>query len=117
MTASTPPGEPLPYLEITNEDYGRLAARDFTVEEVRSGTLILRGPCPRCQAPLEVPVVSTIVRHRSFGGSVWRRVDPVPAADQVEPMMCTCEDEHPNRPDGRYGCGAYWTVTIPARPS
>ncbi|MFJ6661637.1 hypothetical protein ACIQNG_35600 [Streptomyces sp. NPDC091377] len=116
MAASTPIGEPLPYLEITDEDYGQRAASEFTVEEVRSGTLILRGPCPRCRASLEIPVVSTIVHRRSFGRH-WRRVDRPQAADQVEPMMCTCEDDHSNRPDGRYGCGAYWTVIIPARPS
>ena len=26
--------------------------------------------------------------------------------------MCTCEDDHPNRPEGLSGCGAYWTLTI-----
>ncbi|MET9412368.1 hypothetical protein ABZX90_42695 [Streptomyces sp. NPDC002935] len=116
MAASTPTGEPLPYLEITDEDYGRRAASEFTVDEVRSDTLILRGPCPRCRASLEIPVVTTIV-HRGFFGRRLRRVEPPQPADQVEPMMCMCEDDHPNRPDRRYGCGAYWTVIIPARPS
>lgn len=116
MAASTPTGEPLPYLEITDEDYGRRAANEFTVEEFRSDTLILRGPCPRCRAPLEIPVVGTVVHRASFGRP-WRRPDRPQTAEQVEPMMCICEDDHPNRPDGRHGCGAYWTVTIPARPS
>ncbi|GAB7110956.1 hypothetical protein JCM4814A_92740 [Streptomyces phaeofaciens JCM 4814] len=116
MAAGTTPREPLPYVEITDEDYGRRAADEFTVEEVHSGTLILRGPCPRCRASLEIPVVSTIVHHRSFGRHL-RRVHRPRAADQVEPMMCTCEDDHPNRPNGHYGCGAYWTVVIPARTS
>ncbi|MEU5869063.1 MULTISPECIES: hypothetical protein [unclassified Nonomuraea] len=118
MTASVPSpedGEPLPYKEVTDEAYARLAAGSFTVEEPRPGTLILRGPCPRCRAPIEIPLVSGIVRSpRAVGERLRRR--PRPQQETVEPMMCTCEDDHPNRPEGRYGCGAYWTLTVSAGP-
>jgi len=99
---------PLPYSEVTEERYAQLAAQHFRVEEPGDGTLILRGPCPRCGTTIEVPVVRSVVR------TWWRRPTPEPVAPHVEPMMCTCEDEHPDRPEGRYGCGAYWTLTITA---
>ncbi|MGS2644482.1 hypothetical protein [Streptosporangium sp. LJ11] len=117
-SASSPAdGEPLPYKEITDEAYARLAADSFTVEEPYPGTLILRGPCPRCRAPIEIPLVSGIVRSsRSARDRLRRRPRPPAASETVEPMMCTCEDDHPARPEGRYGCGAYWTLTISAQP-
>jgi hypothetical protein len=40
------------------------------------------------------------------------RASKAAEAGHKEPMMCTCEDEHPNRPEGFSGCGAYWTLTI-----
>jgi hypothetical protein len=36
-------------------------------------------------------------------------------ADTVEPMLCTCDDDHPHRPEGRKGCGAYWNFIIPGQ--
>lgn len=27
-------------------------------------------------------------------------------------MICTCDSDHPNRPVGFKGCGAFWDVTI-----
>ena len=65
MTASNPPpgqDAPLPYTEITDETYAESAANDFTVTELARGTLVLRGPCPRCHAFIEIPVVSSIFR-------------------------------------------------------
>ena len=103
--------QPLPYLEITNQGYATLAAQNFTIEEPKSGTLVLRGPCPRCNAVIDVPVVSGIVRSfRLF--SVRRPSGKNSAASHAEPMMCTCEDEHAGRPKDAYGCGAYWTLTL-----
>jgi hypothetical protein len=104
----------LPYVETTDEAYADFTAQNFTVEKVEPGTIILRGPCPRCHAMIDIPVVDLVFRStREI--LFWRRHtrSPEPRA-RVEPMMCTCEDEHPNRPDGLYGCGAYWTVTISA---
>lgn len=121
MTASNPPPEPdalLPYKATTDDAYAVDAAKSFSVTELGHGTLILRGPCPRCRALIDVPVVSSIFRSSRSVGSKLRARMPKPAeAGHKEPMMCTCEDDHPNRPDGLTGCGAYWTLTIspPAR--
>jgi len=102
-------GEPLPYREVTNEEYAALAARQFTVEEPKPGTLILRGPCPRCHAVIDIPVVGGIFRtSRLLGGNLRARQQ----ADYVEPMMCTCEESHLGRPNDVVGCGAYWTLTL-----
>jgi hypothetical protein len=112
------PGELLPYHETTDETYAQLAARSFTLEEPKAGTLILRGPCPRCHSIIDIPVVTSIFRSsRGIGGWRARQSSSKVARDHIEPMMCTCEDEHPNRPEGRYGCGAYWTLVISAERS
>jgi hypothetical protein len=103
--------QPLPYREMTDETYPHLAAQRFTVEEPKPGTLVLRGPCPRCNAIIDVPIVSSIFRSSRLLGSE-RRHRNRSATSHVEPMMCTCDDEHPNRPDGAYGCGAYWTLVV-----
>ena len=116
VTASNPPtgqDAPLPYTEITAETFAESAAKDFTVTELARGTLVLRGPCPRCRAFIEIPVVSSIFRSsRSLGSWPRARAPKAREASHKEPMMCTCEDDHPNRPEGRSGCGAYWTLTI-----
>ncbi|QFZ20597.1 hypothetical protein [Saccharothrix syringae] len=99
--------EPIPYEEITEQSYAETAAASFTVTEVSSAILLLRGACPRCGAALEVPLVGGV-----FNG--MRGVSPE-AADtdgHVEPMACTCEHDHPNRPEGMTGCGAYWNLRI-----
>lgn len=116
MTISKPASEqdaPLPYREITNLTYAEDAAESFTVTELARGTLVLRGPCPRCHALIDIPVVSSIFRSsRSVSSRLRSRAPKTTEAVHEEPMMCTCEDEHPNRPNGRSGCGAYWTLTI-----
>lgn len=120
MTANDPPlkrGESLPYFEITDEAYGRLAAQSFTVEEPASGTLVLRGPCPRCETLIEIPVVNRIFRSsRTISSRLRRNVTNAAETGHVEPMMCTCQDGHAGRPEGQSGCGAYWTLTIPSQP-
>lgn len=116
MTASNSvpaPDTPLPYVEISDDTYSESAAKNFTVTEAAPGTLVLRGPCPRCAAIIETPVVSSIFRSsRSLADWLPRRAPEIAGSDWVEPMMCTCEDEHPGRPQGRTGCGAHWTLTI-----
>ena len=99
----TEPDQPLPYLEVTDVSYAEKAAATFSVVEVGSGTVMLHGPCPRCQTIIDIPHVDTIFRSPLPGGS---------SDKHGEPMMCTCEDPHPNRPDGRYGCGAYWNLIL-----
>jgi len=109
------PGQktPLPYAETTDDAYSATAAKSFTATKLAEGTLVLRGPCPRCHAVIDIPVVSSVFRgSRSLGG--WLRAQaPRPSEDSyTEPMLCTCQDDHPDRPAGRSGCGAYWSLTI-----
>ncbi|MFF3877145.1 hypothetical protein [Streptomyces sp. NPDC001978] len=104
----------IPYQEVTHAAYAEDAARTFAVTEAGPGTVVLTGRCPRCAAEIEVPVVNTV--YKSFR---WRRrTAPAPVPDeQVEPLICTCTEPHPGRPEGRFGCGAYWLLTIGRAPS
>lgn len=97
---------PLPYREITDQQYAITAAGEFEIEEYRPGILTLRGPCPRCGAIIEIPVVGQVVKGvtpeaLSFG-----------EASEWEPVICTCEEPHEGRPEGRVGCGAYWNFIL-----
>jgi hypothetical protein len=100
-------GYSLPYLVITDERYNAHVARTFTVAEPAPGTVVLRGPCPRCEAIIDIPLVDTVFRRSRQHGPGHD-----PGRSRVEPMLCTCEDEHPNRPTGRKGCGAYWKLIL-----
>ena len=109
----------LPYREMTDTTYSERVADSFAVEEPEPGTLILRGPCPRCGAIIDIPVVDGIFRlaMRSTTGISraawgWKRKPAEGPSSHVEPMICTCEDPHPGRPDDDIGCGAYWTLTV-----
>jgi hypothetical protein len=108
-TTADAAGQPMPYREVTEDRYAE-SAQNFTIEEPRPGTLVLRGPCPRCEAIIDIPVVSGIFRSSRLLGS--RGPHNSPATGQIEPMMCTCEDDHPGRPEGAFGCGAYWTLVL-----
>lgn len=98
----------LPYAETTDDEYAQVVARTFTVAEPHPGTLVLSGPCPRCTAPIDIPVVTEVFRVRRSRRLVLEDHEPL-----VEPMACTCDEEHPDRPDGLQGCGAYWTMLVP----
>lgn len=107
----------LPYIEITDDSYADLAAKEFTAKQPAPGIILVCGPCPRCRATVEIPVVDALYRSaRSI--RFWRRSAGASGSSgaerqcREEPMMCTCEDQHPNRPEGQVGCGAYWTLTI-----
>lgn len=93
------------YDEVTHDAYGQLAATSFAAVPIRGG-LILNGPCPRCLDPMAFPHVSEVYK------AIWperRTTDP---STPKLPMICTCEEEHPGRPSGVAGCGAYWNVTL-----
>jgi hypothetical protein len=88
---------------------------DRAVQPARagSGAITLRGSCARCGHVMEY-LIGNVIRE-----SRWRpasRREPAPAAAQeTEHMVCTCEGEHPNQPEGFRGCGAYWDLAVPAR--
>ncbi|MFC4049871.1 hypothetical protein ACFOY4_09275 [Actinomadura syzygii] len=105
----------IPYEETTDPEFAGAAARTFAVETYPDG-LLLRGPCPRCASVIEVALVDEVFSRGLLG---WRRGSPAPppAPEPVEPVICTCTEAHPGRPDGRVGCGAYWLFAVPASPS
>ncbi|MFF5057233.1 hypothetical protein ACFY1S_29005 [Micromonospora sp. NPDC000663] len=94
----------LPYAEVTDEAYSVRAAADFTVRQF-AFAVQLSGRCPRC----DHPTTSTLV------DALYRRNAPatVPDAD-YRAVLCECEADHPARPAGSRGCGAYWTVRLEA---
>jgi hypothetical protein len=100
-----------PYEEISLPDFAERAAKSFKVERPRLGTMVLRGPCPRCGAVMEFVIVDHLIEgtlgprplgHQGHG-----------AGEAAVLLYCRCEDEHPLRPAGRKGCGAYWTLVAP----
>ena len=98
---------PEPYQETTDPGYAAAAAAVFEIQEQGNGSLTLRGPCPRCHAEIEIPVVTRVVRGLSWGLNT-----PVAQQPDVEPVICTCAEAHGGRPEGRVGCGAYWNFTL-----
>lgn len=90
----------LPYSETTTLDYATAAASTFTIDDHGVGLQVLRGPCPRCEALIDILIVKLVVKGAS----------PVP--DSVEPVTCTCEETHDGRPEDRIGCGAYWNFAL-----
>lgn len=102
--------EPLPYEEISLPEFAERAAQSFTVERQRPGTLVLRGVCPRCSAPMEFITVDHLIEG-TLGPRHRRRHETAPA-DHTELLYCVCDDQHPQRPTGRKGCGAYWTLIV-----
>jgi hypothetical protein len=111
------PRPDMPYKEVTKPRYAEFAAQEFQVEGHGPGTLVLRGPCPRCGTTMESQVVDVIFRS-SRAIRFWRQNSALPDQKRhEEPMMCLCEDPHPDRPEGREGCGAYWKLTITVSPT
>ncbi|MEV4758493.1 hypothetical protein AB0J86_25775 [Micromonospora sp. NPDC049559] len=100
----------LPYAEVTEPGYAERAAATFQAARPAPGTLLLTGPCPRCGTVIQVPVVDGV--YKTTGRfRVGGRREPAPS-ERLEPLICTCEEEHPGRPAGRAGCGAYWLLRI-----
>jgi hypothetical protein len=95
------PLDSLPYLEVTEEDYAVRAARTFSTERLKAGTTLLHGVCPRCEAQITSPLVSLIFRD-----------DEPPEDGEFHVVFCTCDHPHPDRPEGRAGCGAYWAFLL-----
>jgi hypothetical protein len=105
--SSAPPGSK-PYEEITCEGFAN-AAVAFKVLPTHGG-VILRGPCPRCADPMDFPHVDRVYRRMRRGRSAG---DPRSGPQgNVVHMICTCQADHPGRPEGLDGCGAYWNVTL-----
>jgi hypothetical protein len=99
------------YREVSEPDYAEEAAATFVIEDFDIGMSLLSGLCPRCGAPIEVPLIDGV-----FRGDRAVLVDTAERAGgtRAVPIICTCTEAHPGRPDGRVGCGAYWIFDLPA---
>lgn len=108
---TTPAGhQGVPYEEITEDGYGDAFARAARAKETRRGVM-LDGDCPRCAGRMSYPLVNQLFRSPLPPGA------PVPPAGaEVVPIICTCPEGHPERPNGELGCGAYWNITLSAAP-
>ena len=94
--------EPLTYAEITDSTYGQRTATTFSARH-HGAVVLLSGPCPRCEHATTSALVDEIYRR-----------EPAPAS--VDPgyrtLVCECTADHPRRPAGMVGCGAYWTLVV-----
>ncbi|GAB3940766.1 hypothetical protein GCM10027614_24970 [Micromonospora vulcania] len=65
--------------------------------------VLLSGQCPRCDHSMSNTLVDDL----------YRRVAPATAPDLgYRTVLCECDADHPARPDGLRGCGAYWTLRL-----
>ncbi|MEU4827092.1 hypothetical protein AB0H37_34915 [Actinomadura sp. NPDC023710] len=103
--------DPLAFAETTTPAYAAaFLAEDFAYEIVDDG-VVLRGRCPRCRATVEANAFeNVVVRKGAEGGSFVQGPHPIP-------VYCTCLLDHPGRPEGIEGCGAYWRITMNGQPT
>jgi hypothetical protein len=119
MAASPPrqPGEPEPplrYEEITKNEYAEHAATTFSAEPTGGGAIVVRGSCMRCGHLMEYLIGHDVVRVARWRPASRARPAP-PAAEElehVEHMICTCEGDHPGKPEQFTGCGAFWDLAV-----
>jgi hypothetical protein len=101
----------LPYEAITDRSF---SDAEFTISPAGLSVLVLSGRCPRCTAQIEIPVLDPLLGGSRAGpgerGIDWMQAD---AEADLVPVLCTCLDPHPGRPDGAIGCGAYWDFHFP----
>ncbi|MEV4657527.1 hypothetical protein [Micromonospora sp. NPDC049301] len=102
MRDDEPAADALPYVEVTDEAYAARAAAGFTVREFEFAVL-LTGRCPRCDHLMSSSVVDELYRREASAAA------PDPGYRTV---LCECEADHPARPAGLRGCGAYWTLRL-----
>jgi hypothetical protein len=101
--------ERLAYEELTDPAFAVRAAEVFSVRPVVGGVR-LDGPCPRCGDPMDFPHVDQTYKKIRVG----RRSGEARKSSDLGlvRMVCTCTGEHPGRPEGEDGCGAYWNLTL-----
>lgn len=106
------------YTEVTDPGYAECAAATFTLDMSQPGYPVLRGACPRCKDFMLYPVLDDVYKTIRSNRSSGTSNAPGKAVDggRVEPMICTCENEHPERPAGAEGCGAYWSLHLTFEP-
>lgn len=108
----------LPYQEVTEAGYTEHVAQSFKIGQRGADFLMLHGSCPRCNGPMQVPLV-TVALKAMLPRLTSRRTTASSGFD-IHPMICACRstnDHHPGRPDGHTGCGAYWTIGVTKEPT
>ncbi|WP_143268812.1 hypothetical protein [Amycolatopsis vastitatis] len=100
------------YQEKNEPEFTNKVATTFTSHEAPDGSVLLRGPCPRCGHVTEHLISAGVLRRAS---RLWsRRADRElpPDEDEDERMCCYCDGEHSGQPDGYRGCGAFWSLKV-----
>ena len=75
-----------------------------------AGALVYTGTCPACHGWNQFPLVN-VTPGTVTKGFPWGRKKP--EEDRERKMDCQCPVTHPAA-DELPGCGAWWTVRIPA---
>ncbi len=95
--------DPLDYAETTADDYAEKFVQSATPSTTRRGVQ-LSGRCPRCDDPMDYPIVTEVFQSSTGGGHG--------AGTDETPLLCTCKVPHPKRPADEEGCGAYWNIRL-----
>jgi hypothetical protein len=96
--------ELLPYEIGTDPRYSEAV---FRPTSARLSVLVLQGECPRCAALIDIPVLDPVL-----GGNRTASPGAPSSEDGAVPLLCTCREPHPGRPDEAVGCGAYWSMVL-----
>lgn len=104
----------MPYAEMSEEAYAELAAASFSGERIEGGSVVLRGPCPRCGHIMEYLISAEVVKSAlPWPLSRLQRASRPGAGDAgTETLTCQCEAAHPHRPQNFLGCGASWRLGV-----
>src|SRR4026208_1118773 len=96
--------DPMDYEEATADDYAEKFTQSCMSSTTRRGVL-LSGTCPRCNDPMDYPIVTEIFQSSTSGSQGATATDDTP-------LLCTCKVTHPKRPADEEGCGAYWNIQL-----
>ncbi|MFE2943779.1 hypothetical protein ACFXKG_32710 [Streptomyces sp. NPDC059255] len=111
---STPPNHlPLDYETTTEPRYAQEVAQNHDLQHVKGDDYVIVYTCPRCGAAQEDPLFEPGFRAaRAANAPAGARPAAAASANVLLPMSCHCMGTHDARPEGRSGCGAYWTVEL-----
>jgi hypothetical protein len=101
-------GDDCPYAEVTADAWATVAAATWsgTVDPGDpANTLVLTGPCPRCQHQVAPPVILAV----DLAPAV-KNLGLVDLSEGETTVRCDCGQSHSARPDSKTGCGAFWRM-------
>ena len=93
----------VPYELMSTPEWAEAVQETFRFQASSGDAWDYTGTCPRCHHQVAK-------RIETGGTAVYRSRD----ANQVGGMVvrCNCGSDHPGRPDGSKGCGAYAALEI-----